>query len=98
MMKLTKNNIKFVKQRLRDGLTYNYYVAMKSNNISDNRLYCNYENNKSTADYYEFERLPKTVQKFVKEKYKAKSFFYTEEYYEEEDNDGLHRYGVYTFE
>lgn len=96
MMKLTKNNIKFVKQRLRDEITYNYYVAMKSNNISDNRLYCNYKNNKSTTDYYKFERLPKTVQKFVIEKYKAKSFFYTEEYYEE--NDGLHKYGVYTFE
>ena len=96
IMRLTKENIQFVKQRHKDGITYNYYVSMKSNNISDNRLYCNYKDNKSTIDYYEFERLPKTVQKFVQEKYRNKSFFYTEEKYEE--SDGLHRYGVYTFE
>jgi len=95
-MRLIKDNILFVKQRHKDGITYNYFVAMKSRKVSDNRVYNNIVNGKSTDDYYEFERLPKTVQEFVKEKYKAKSFFYTEEKYEEED--GLHRYGVYTFE
>lgn len=65
-MKLTTNNIKFVKELTCDGRTYSWFVAMKSGYVSDSRNYINYENGKTTSKY-EFPkgRLPKAVQKFI---------------------------------
>lgn len=62
-MRLTENNIKFVKELQLDGIAYEYYVSIKG---GDSRTYINYENNKTVAKEYEFERLPKAVQNFIK--------------------------------
>lgn len=35
-MRMTKNNIKFVKRLEKDGMTYGWHIVMKSNRISDN--------------------------------------------------------------
>ena len=96
MKRLSKKNILFVKERHFDGIPYNYFIAT-SNKVSENRCYFNCDSNgKSTTDYYAFERLPKCVQEFIQERYKAKDFFYTEE--KIEMKDGAHTIGVYTFE
>lgn len=65
MMRLIENNIKFVKEMQLNGMTYSYFVSMKSNSISDSRSYINYENDVTVAKEYEFERLPKSVQNFI---------------------------------
>jgi hypothetical protein len=65
-MKLTMNNIHFVKEYTQDGMTYAWFVVMKSNRVSDTRSYINYdENGRTTAKEYPKEWLPKTVQKFI---------------------------------
>lgn len=65
-MKLTLNNILFVKALVKAGETYEYHVAMKSHLVSDSRTYVNYdENGKTISEKYLVEKLPKTVQKFV---------------------------------
>ena len=48
-MKLTVNNIQFVKRMESDGITYEWFVAMKSNRISDSRMFTNYENNRTVV-------------------------------------------------
>ena len=66
MMKLTKNNIKFVKELTCDGITYGWFVAMKSGYVSDSRNYINYENGKTTCKQtFPKNQLPKAVQKFI---------------------------------
>lgn len=65
-MKLTTNNIKFVKELTCDDRTYGWFVAMKSGYVSDSRNYINYEDGKTTSKYeFPKEQLPKAVQKFI---------------------------------
>lgn len=64
-MKLTINNIDYVKRLVLDGITYGFYVSMKSGNISDSREYMNFENNKTVYSEFSFDRLPETVKKFI---------------------------------
>jgi len=64
-MRMTKNNIKFVKRLEKDGMTYGWFVSMKSNRISDCREYINYRNGRTVVEEYELDRLPKTVRDFV---------------------------------
>lgn len=66
-MRMTKNNIKFIKRLEKDGMTYGWHIAMKSNRISDSREYINYRNGRTVAEEYKLDRLPKAVQSFVKE-------------------------------
>ena len=58
-MKLTKDNIAFVKVHLFNGVAYEYFVGMKSNKVSDSRCYGCFEN------AYLFDKLPKTIRKFL---------------------------------
>lgn len=55
MMRLSEKNIKFVKRLEKNGCIYEYYVSMKSNRVSDSRMFYN------TAR----EDLPKAVQNFM---------------------------------
>lgn len=65
-MKLTTTNILRVTALIKNGITYEYHVAMKSGLVSDGRTYINYdENGKTTVADFPFESLPKTVQKFI---------------------------------
>lgn len=67
-MRLTNDNIKFVKEFRKDGMPYMWFLAMQTNNISDCREYINYDENGRTTDIeYPKDRLPKTVQKFIEE-------------------------------
>lgn len=85
IMRLTKNNILFVKRHECDGITYNWYVAMKSRQISDNRSFVNYdETGKSIIKEYPLERLPKAVQAFISQ--------HEEKHFAGEDED---RFQVY---
>lgn len=66
MMRLTTNNIKFVKELIFDGITYGWFVSMKSGYVSDCRSYINYENGKTTCKQpFPKNQLPKAVQKFI---------------------------------
>lgn len=64
-MRLTVNNIAFVKELTCDGLTYSFFVSMKSGRVSDSISYINYENNKTVVKEFEKKRLPVSVQKFI---------------------------------
>lgn len=64
-MRLTINNIAFVKELTCDGLTYEWFVSMKSGRASDSILYVNYENNKTVVKEFEKDRLPASVRKFI---------------------------------
>ena len=66
-MRLTKNNIKFVKRIEKDEVTYCWFVMMKSGRISDAREYINYLNGRTTAEEYSMDRLPAAVRNFVNE-------------------------------
>ena len=72
-MRLTTENIAFVKEIRNNGMSYSWYVSMKSRNISDGRNFVNYENGKSVVKEYKKEDLPKAVQKFLEGK-KAEIF------------------------
>ena len=65
-MRLTLNNIKFVKEHRYNGVTYAWYVAMKSNLVSDG-LYFRYYTDKGISGHIEYPvtDLPKTVQKYL---------------------------------
>ena len=66
MMRLTQNNINFVKRYTKNGVTYQYFVGMKDRNISSTRVYINYdENGKTVVKHFDKEWLPKSVQKFI---------------------------------
>lgn len=54
IMRLTTNNIKFVIEYTCDGITYKWFVGMKSNRMCDSRKF----------DCKRFQ-LPKAVQKFL---------------------------------
>ncbi len=64
-MRLTTNNIEFVKELTEDGITYNWFVMLKSKNTSDSRHYANYENGRTVVREYRKEDLPKAVQSFI---------------------------------
>ena len=65
-MKLTANNISFVKRHECGGITYGWFVSMKSGAVSDARTFINYdERGRTCVKPYEKERLPKAVQKFI---------------------------------
>ena len=65
-MRLSENNISFVKIHTNEKcVPYSYFVSMKSNCVSDCRSYSNYENGKTTDEYYPFKNLPLSVQKFI---------------------------------
>lgn len=66
-MRMAKKNISFVKRLEKDGMTYCWFVSMKSNCISDAREYINYRDGKTVAEEYKIDRLPKAVQDFVKD-------------------------------
>lgn len=64
-MKLIKNNILFVKRFEHNGVTYSWFIAMKSRKVSDVRNFVNYENGKTVVKQYPKEWLPKAVQNFL---------------------------------
>ena len=64
-MRLAEKNIKFVKEYVQNGVTFNWFVSMKSGENSDARDFTNYENGKSVFGEYNADRLPKSVQKFI---------------------------------
>lgn len=66
MMNLTVNNIKHVVEHTVNGYSYGWFVAMKSNKVSDSRNFINYKGGKTTNTIeYPAEKLPKSVQKFI---------------------------------
>lgn len=65
-MRLTTNNIGFVKELTEDGVTYNWYVAMKNYRTIDGRCYCHYSpEGRTIVKEYKKEDLPKSVQAFI---------------------------------
>lgn len=58
-MRLSKENIKFVKVHMYYGVAYEFSVAMKSNRVSDLRTFGCFEN------LYKYEKLPATVRQFI---------------------------------
>ena len=65
-MRLTVNNIDFVKELTEDGISYNWFVAMKSGRICDSIHYAHYDKDRRTiVKEIKKEDLPKTVQKFI---------------------------------
>lgn len=66
-MRLTKGNIRCVSVIEKDGVPYNWYVACTSRNVSDARCYYNHDDRgRSTDTEYSMERLPKTVQAYIR--------------------------------
>lgn len=80
-MRLIEKNIRHVIRSEMDGVTYSYFVAMKSGWVSDSRDFINYENGRTVVKLYKFEWLPAAVRKFV-QKHEKKLL------YELEDKDG----------
>lgn len=66
-MRLTINNIKFVKELAKNGTTYAWFVSMKSGNVSDSRNFINYdETGKTTVAEYRADTLPSSVRNFLR--------------------------------
>ena len=72
-MRLAEKNISFVKELTCDGLTYSFFVSMKSGRVSDSISYINYENGKTVVKEFAKDRLPVSVQKFI-DKHERKEF------------------------
>ena len=64
-MRLAEKNIKFVKEYVQNGETFNWFVSMKSGKNSDARDFTNYEDGKSVFREYSADRLPISVQRFI---------------------------------
>ena len=64
-MRLAEKNIKFVKEFVQNGVTFYWFVSMKSVKNCDARDFTNYEDGKSVFGEYTADRLPKSVQKFI---------------------------------
>ena len=64
-MILAEKNIKFVKEFVQNGVTFYWFVSMKSGKNCDARDFTNYEDGKSVFGEYTADRLPKSVQKFI---------------------------------
>lgn len=58
-------DIRFIKRFEKDGVTYCWYIANKSYNISDGREFINYENGKTVVKEYKKEDLPKYAQRYI---------------------------------
>lgn len=65
-MRLTINNIAFARRREKDGITYGWFIAMKTHKVCDSRDYSIHENGKTVVKPYPLEDLPSTVQNFIK--------------------------------
>ena len=66
-MRLIEKNIKRVSVLCFEGIAYCYHVTMRSGWVSDSREYINRdENGRTTIAEYSEDRLPKEVQKFIK--------------------------------
>lgn len=65
MMRLIEKNIAHVWRMEVDGMTYSYFVALKSRQVSDSRNFINYENGRTVAKEYPAEWLPAAVRKFL---------------------------------
>lgn len=64
-MRLAEKNIKFVKEFVQNGVTFYWFVSMKSGKNCDARDFTNYEDGKSVFGEYTADRLPKSVHKFI---------------------------------
>lgn len=65
-MRLTKNNIRFVKELIHKGIVYEYVVVMKSGYVSDTRIFLETDSGgKSTGKPYDKTNLPKSVLAFI---------------------------------
>ena len=66
-MRLTSNNIRFVKEFTCNGKPYRWYVAMKSNCVSDGRDYRTIDEDNCILydEEWPIDQLPKSVQKFI---------------------------------
>lgn len=84
--RLTYNNIKFIKELTKDGVPYEYYVAMKTGNVSDGRFYARIDERGRVTDNkeYPFEKIPSTVQKFLEN--------HTRELFSERDDHATYIY------
>jgi hypothetical protein len=66
-MRLTANNIKFVKEHTNNGMTYAWFVSLKEQAFS--REFINYnEEGRTICAEYPKNKLPKEVQKFLEGK------------------------------
>ena len=66
-MKLVKSNIDFIKRSELNGVTYCWFVVMKSHRVSDSREYINYDGNRTCVMDYSINRLPAAVRAFIQE-------------------------------
>jgi hypothetical protein len=66
-MRLTTNNIKFVKELTHNGTTYSWFVSLKEQAFSQSFTNYNEEGRTIVAEYTK-DRLPKAVQKFLENK------------------------------
>ena len=70
MMRLTTNNILFVKELTVGGMPYCWFVSMKSNCVSDAREYKHIDDRGFTiCKEYPRELLPKCVRVFIESSY-----------------------------
>ena len=82
-MRLAKGNIQFVRRLEKDGITYEWFVVMKSGRVSDTRCYVNYVNGRTVVKEYPINLLPKAVRDFVKGKTETVTY---------ETEDGFRQY------
>lgn len=62
-MRLSLQNIRFVKELSLDGITYGWYVSMGS--VFNSREYINYAGDRTTCEPYDKNLLPSTVRRFI---------------------------------
>lgn len=68
---LKMDNIKFVKEHTKDGITYMWFVSLKNNEY---RYYENRENGRVILKEYNKSDLPKTMQKFINSKVRVEIY------------------------
>lgn len=64
MKRLTLKNIQYVKEYIKDGVTYAWFVRL-GKTCADCTTYINYKDGRTTADPYPKEWLPVTIQKYL---------------------------------
>ena len=67
IMRLTKNNILFVKRYTCFSVTYEWFVGMKSRRVCDSRCFSTTDGKKTIIEEYPVTELPKSVQDFINE-------------------------------
>lgn len=65
MKRLSEENIVFVKELTADGMPYSWYVSL-GNRVSDGREFQNYDCRRTVIREYPVDRLPASVQRFIK--------------------------------